>query len=70
MGWFGAGPRRCIGFASATVEIKALLATVVRRTDLELVSPADPGRAGTASMRPKAEVKVRVLSRTLNAYPA
>ncbi|MCU1447972.1 MAG: hypothetical protein JWP02_142 [Acidimicrobiales bacterium] len=57
---FGAGPRRCIGFAFALMEIKVVLAEVVRRVDLELVAATHPGRAGLASMRPKAGVRVRV----------
>jgi cytochrome P450 len=65
---FGAGPRRCIGFAFALTEIKVLLSEVVRRLDLELVSSADPGRAGLASMRPKHGVRVRV--RAVRESPA
>jgi cytochrome P450 len=57
---FGAGPRRCIGFAFALTEIKVLLAEAVRAVDLELVDAAEPARSGIASMRPKGGVPVRV----------
>jgi cytochrome P450 len=57
---FGAGPRRCIGFAFALLEIKVLLAELVRTVDLDLVSAIEPGRAGIGSLRPKGGVQVRV----------
>ncbi|MBV9412999.1 MAG: cytochrome P450 [Acidimicrobiia bacterium] len=57
---FGAGPRRCLGFAFALTEIKVLLAEVVRTADLQLVDTAEPARESVASLRPKGGVAVRV----------
>jgi len=57
---FGAGPRRCLGFAFALTEIKVLLAEVVRAADLELLTVAEPAPQSVASMRPKGGVAVRV----------
>ena len=57
---FGAGPRRCIGFAFALTEIKVLVAEVVRAADLELLTVDEPATESVASMRPKGGVAVRV----------
>jgi len=60
---FGGGYRRCIGFAFATQELKALLAQLLRRVTLErLPGPVTP--VGTASLHPREGVRVRVLSRS------
>ena len=58
---FGGGYRRCIGFAFATLELKATLARILQRVDLELLS-SDLTMAGTAGLRPKSGVPVRVLA--------
>jgi hypothetical protein len=57
---FGAGPRRCLGFAFALTEIKVLVAEVARFVDLDLLTRAEPARESIASMRPKGGVSVRV----------
>jgi hypothetical protein len=67
---FGAGPRRCLGFAFALTEIKVLLAEVVRAADLELVDTTEPARESVASMRPKGGVRVRVSGVRSGARPA
>jgi cytochrome P450 len=59
---FGGGYRRCIGFAFATLELKATLARMLQRVQVELVA-ADYDPAGTAGLRPKSGVPVRVLAR-------
>jgi len=56
---FGAGPRRCIGFALALTEIKVAIVELVRSATLTLLE-RDLGREGVASMRPKRGVRVRV----------
>jgi cytochrome P450 len=58
---FGGGYRRCIGFAFATLELKATLARILQRVELELLSP-DARPVGTAGLRPKSGVPVRVLA--------
>jgi cytochrome P450 len=57
---FGAGPRRCLGFAFALTEIKVLLSEVVRAVDLDLIDVTEPARESIASLRPKGGVRVRV----------
>jgi cytochrome P450 len=59
---FGGGYRRCIGFAFATLELKATLARLLQRVELELIAP-DYTPVGTAGLRPKSGVPVRVLAR-------
>ena len=58
---FGGGYRRCIGFAFATLELKATLARLLQRAELELLS-TDEAMTGTAGLRPKSGVPVRVLA--------
>jgi cytochrome P450 len=57
---FGGGPHRCIGATLATVEIKTMLACLLARTRLRLVSPAAVPTSVTA-MRPRGGLPVRVL---------
>ncbi|TDD66645.1 cytochrome P450 [Actinomadura darangshiensis] len=57
---FGGGPHRCIGSTLATVEIKTMLACLLRRTRLRLVSTAATPTSVTA-MRPRGGLPVRVL---------
>jgi cytochrome P450 len=56
---FGGGYRRCIGFAMATLEVKALVVELFRRLDLELIT-TDPKPTGLASMYPRDGLRVRV----------
>jgi len=58
---FGGGYRRCIGFAFATLELKATLARILQRTELKLLS-SDDRPVGVAGLRPKSGVPVRVLA--------
>ena len=57
---FGGGPHRCIGSTLATVEIKTMLACLLRGTRLRLLSPAAVPTSVTA-MRPRGGLPVRVL---------
>jgi cytochrome P450 len=59
---FGGGHRRCIGFAFALLEMKAILVELVRTVDLSLLTD-DPGRAGLVGMYPKRGVRVEVRAR-------
>jgi len=56
---FGGGYRRCIGFALATMEIKAILVELVRRVDLADLDP-EPAPTGIATMSPKGGVPATV----------
>jgi len=58
---FGGGYRRCIGFAFATLELKATLARLLQRVELKLLS-TDASATGTSGLRPKSGVPVRVLA--------
>ena len=56
---FGGGFRRCIGYAFAELELRALIAELARRTELSLVGgPVRP--TGVATMWPKGGVPVAV----------
>jgi cytochrome P450 len=57
---FGGGYRRCIGFAFATQELKALLVQLLRRIELTYDGPAEVVPEGNAAMHPKGGVPVRV----------
>ena len=67
---FGAGPRRCMGFAFALTEIKVLLAEAVKAVDLELLTREEPAGESVASFRPKGGVRVRVKSCRSATSPA
>ncbi|MFI9387512.1 cytochrome P450 [Kutzneria sp. NPDC052558] len=56
---FGGGPRHCIGFTFAELELRALIAELARRTELAPVGdPIQP--TGVATMWPKGGVPVAV----------
>jgi len=58
---FGGGYRKCIGWAFAELELRALIAELARRTDLSLVGPpVQP--TGVATMWPRGGVPVTVRS--------
>ncbi|MEY7848815.1 cytochrome P450 [Natrarchaeobius sp. A-rgal3] len=57
---FGGGPRHCIGMRFATLEMKLIVATVLRRFDLELLSDPDPEISATTTFGPAADVRIRL----------
>lgn len=59
---FGGGYRRCIGFALAALEIKAILAELLRRVDLTLLDD-ELTPSGLATMSPKEGVRATVRPR-------
>lgn len=60
---FGGGSRRCLGMAFALVEMKVVLATVLRRFDLWLADgPPEPVRSGFFLV-PKGGLRVRACAR-------
>lgn len=61
MAWtpFGRGPRRCIGFALAQMEVTLIVARIAQRLDLELVDPTTPKPYGLIVNRPTGGVPVR-----------
>jgi cytochrome P450 len=56
---FGRGPRRCIGFALAQMELTLILARWAQRLDLSLVSQETPVPYGMVVNRPRGGVWVR-----------
>ncbi|GGM34038.1 putative cytochrome P450 139 [Micromonospora sonchi] len=63
---FGGGYRKCIGWAFAELELRALIAELARRTELSLVGPpVQP--TGVATMWPRGGVPVTV--RSVRARP-
>ena len=56
---FGKGPRRCIGFALAQMELTLILARLAQRLDLELDRPEVPAPYGMVVNRPQGGVPVR-----------
>lgn len=61
MAWapFGRGPRRCIGFALAQMEVTLILARMSQRLDLELAVDGIPKPYGLIVNRPAGGVLVR-----------
>ncbi len=61
MAWtpFGRGPRRCIGFALAQMEVTLIVARMAQRVDLELVDRTTPKPYGLIVNRPTGGVPVR-----------
>ena len=60
---FGGGPRRCVGDRFAMMEATLVLATVLRRVHLELVSPPSLRFAWTITTRPKEPIEMTVHER-------
>jgi len=56
---FGRGPRRCIGFALAQMELNLILARLAQRLDLELVRSGIPSPYGMVVNRPSGGVPVQ-----------
>lgn len=61
---FGRGPRRCIGFAMAQLELTLALARLAQRVDLTLESPTVPRPYGVVVNRPDGGVIVRAGARS------
>jgi cytochrome P450 len=61
---FGGGPRHCIGMRFARMEMKTVLATVLRRFDLELVSDPEPELVASSNLKPGEPIEVRMHERT------
>ena len=58
---FGRGPRRCIGFALAQMELTLILARLAMRVDLHAVNPNTPSPQGMVVNRPRGGVPVRMV---------
>ncbi|MEO6629648.1 MAG: cytochrome P450 [Aquihabitans sp.] len=56
---FGRGPRRCIGFGLAQMELTLILSRLALHVDLEAVNPNTPSPYGTVVNRPRGGVPVR-----------
>jgi cytochrome P450 len=60
---FGAGPRVCIGNHFAAMEAQVVLATIVQRVKLELLSAKEPVMEPMVTLRPRGGVAARVHTR-------
>ena len=60
---FGGGPRACIGFWLAQVELTLILARFAQRLDLDAVSDVVPDPIGLVVNRPRGGAPVRVGAR-------
>lgn len=61
---FGRGPRRCIGFALAQMELTLILARMAQRVDVDAVRAETPRPHGMVVNRPMGGVPARVTART------
>jgi cytochrome P450 len=57
---FGKGPRACIGFALAQMELRLAIARLAQRTDIALVRTGVPKPVGMIVNRPEGGVMARV----------
>jgi len=60
---FGRGPRRCIGFALAQMELVLIVSRLAQQLDIELVSPSLPRPCGMIVTRPEGGLPARVTAR-------
>jgi cytochrome P450 len=60
---FGGGPRHCIGMRFAMLELRTVLATVLRRVEFELLSDPDPELSMATTLRPAEDIRARVHKR-------
>ncbi len=65
LGWvpFGRGPRNCIGFALAQMELTLIIARLAQRLEIEPTMPTAPPPVGMVVNRPSGGVPMRVRSR-------
>ena len=64
---FGRGPRRCIGFALAQMEVTLIVARMAQRLDLELLDRTIPKPYGLIVNRPTGGVRVRPTNTLIDA---
>ncbi|RYJ08670.1 cytochrome P450 [Halogeometricum borinquense] len=60
---FGGGPRHCIGMRFARMEMKTVIASILRRYEFELVSDPDPELIASSNLKPAEDIEIRVSER-------
>jgi cytochrome P450 len=55
---FGGGPRHCIGMRFARMELKVVLATVLRSYRLDLVSDPNPELVASTNLKPGEPIEI------------
>ncbi len=60
---FGGGPRHCLGMRFARLEMRIVIASILDRYELELVSDPDPDLITSSTLKPEEPIKIRVHER-------
>jgi len=60
---FGRGPRMCVGFALAQMELTLIIARLAQRLDIEPTAPHPPGPTGLIVSQPVGGAPMRVRAR-------
>ncbi|QCS43609.1 cytochrome P450 [Natrinema versiforme] len=60
---FGGGPRHCIGMRFARMEMKTVLATILREFTFELASNPDPDLIASTNLKPGEQIQIELHER-------
>ncbi|RZV10474.1 cytochrome P450 [Natrinema hispanicum] len=60
---FGGGPRHCIGMRFARMEMKTVLATILREYTFNLVSDPDPDLIASTNLKPDEPIEIKLHER-------
>lgn len=57
---FGGGPRHCIGMRFAMLELQLVIATLIQRVDMTLLSDPTPELSPMTTLQPEDDIRVRI----------